>query len=204
MKITTATAPDVEEAVGHLCAAFSEDPITLFLLEAGPGYPARLSQFFSLLMRARIALSMPVLLARGPTGIQGATMGYTTAPPDWPSDLAQDWARFGQGVPGMAERMTVYDAIAERYKPSAPHHYLGVIGVDPTAQGLGIGMQLLKAFCDLSARDPQSAGVYLETAKPANVPFYERAGFVVTGRGRLGSETLWCMFLTQRPRQAGF
>jgi len=43
-------------------------------------------------------------------------------------------------------------------------------------------------------------GVYLETANPLNVRFYERVGFEVTGRGRLGTGTLWCMFLRHAPR----
>ena len=76
-----------------------------------------------------------------------------------------------------------------------PHHYLGVIGLDPALHGRGFGVQLLQAFCNQSAADPLSGGVYLETANPANVRFYARAGFEETGRGRLGDATLWCMFL---------
>jgi len=82
------------------------------------------------------------------------------------------------------------------------HYYLGVIGMDPTMHGLGIGTRLLRSFCDLSASDPRSSGVHLETANPSNVRFYERAGFAVTGQGSLGSETLWCMFLSHGPRHA--
>ena len=77
---------------------------------------------------------------------------------------------------------------------------LGVIGVDPNRHRLGVGTQLLKSFCDLSARDRLSGGVYLETAKASNVGFYERAGFAETGRGSLGPATLWCMYLPHGPR----
>lgn len=195
MQITAAIPSDLEPAVGCLAAAFAEDPITGFLLEAGPGYQARVTQFFSLLMGARIALGMPVLVARDAAGIRGAAMGYTTAAPPWPTSFADDWDRFEKAIPGLTERMALYDEIAAKSKPAVPHYYLGVIGMDPASHGLGMGAQLLKAFCELSAADPLSGGVYLETANPSNVKFYERAGFAQTGRGRMGNATLWCMFL---------
>ncbi|MBI3350782.1 MAG: GNAT family N-acetyltransferase [Burkholderiales bacterium] len=197
MQITAAAPSDIEHAVGCLVAAFAEDPITGFLLETAPNYRRRLTRFFSLLMDARIALDMPVLLARDTTGIRGAAMGYTTAPPPWPAGCADDWDRFEKAIPGLTDRMAQYDEIAQKSKPPVPHYYLGVIGVDPASHGLGMGAQLLKAFCELSAADPLSGGVYLETANPSNVRFYGRAGFAETGRGRLGSATLWCMFLRQ-------
>ncbi len=200
MQITAAAPSDLNQAVGCLAAAFAEDPITGFLLQFGPSYPNRVTEFFSLLMRARIALDMPVLVARGEAGIQGGAMGYTTARPAWPKAIAEDWDRFEMAIPGLIDRMAIYDGIAETSKPSVPHYYLGVIGVDSTLHGLGIGTQLLKSFCDLSASDPLSSGVYLETANPSNVRFYERAGFAVTGQGSLGDASLWCMFLQHAPR----
>lgn len=122
-------------------------------------------------------------------------MGYSTMHPAWPRDLTEEWDRFEKNTPGMSDRMAVYEELAAGCKPPTPHYYLGAIGIDPKVHGLGIGTQLLRSFCDLSASDPLSSGVYLETAKASNVGFYERAGFVETGRGTLGSATLWCMFL---------
>jgi ribosomal protein S18 acetylase RimI-like enzyme len=200
MKITTASLSDLNESIGCLAKAFAQDPITGFLLQAGPGYRDRVTQFFSLLMRARIALNMPVLVARGTSGIHGAVMGYASIRPAWPPELAEEWDRFEKATPGLTDRMAVYDEIAARCKPSAPHYYLGVIGIDPNLHGRGFGKQLLKAFCDLSASDCLSSGVYLETAEASNVGFYERAGFAETGRGSLGGSTLWCMYLPHRPR----
>jgi len=200
MQITAASLSDLEQAVGCLVAAFAEDPITGFLLQPGPGHRERLTHFFSLLMRARIALNMPVLVARGAATVHGSAMGYTTARPTWPKAVAEDWDHFEKTIPGFTDRMAIYDEIAEKCKPSAPHYYLGVIGIDPTMHRLGIGMQLLRSFCALSASDQLSGGVYLETANPSNVLFYERAGFEVAGQGALGSSNLWCMFLRHGPR----
>jgi GNAT superfamily N-acetyltransferase len=200
MQITTADRSDVDPAVRCLVAAFAEDPITGHLLCTGPRYPERLTRFFSLLMRARIALGMPVLLGRGAVGIHAAAMGNTTAPPPWPDDLEDEWKRLEDVSPGFGERSAVYDRIAHRSKPLVPHYYLGVIGTDPSMHGCGMGTQLLQSFCNLSASDPLSRGVYLETANASNVAFYESAGFDVVGHGSLGSATLWCMFLGHGPR----
>ena len=195
MQITTASNSDVQQAMGCLAAAFAQDPITGFLLQAGPNYQGRLWQFLSLLMRARIALDMPVLVARGAGGIHGVAMGYAAVRSPWPSAISEEWNRFEESIPGLPDRMAIYDEIAEKSKPPEPHYYLGVIGMDPKLHGLGHGKRLLESFCRLSADDRLSSGVYLETASPSNVRFYERAGFRETGRGKLGNGTLWCMFL---------
>jgi len=200
MKITAASASDIVEAVGCLATAFAQDPITGFLLQTSQGYRERVTRFFSLLMRARIELKMPVFVARGPHGIDGATMGYSTVRSEWPVDLMEEWDRFEKAIPGMTDRMAIYDEVATRFKPPAPHYYLGVIGTDPASQGSGVGTQLLKSFCEVSASDPLSSGVYLETAQASNLRFYERAGFAETGRGNLGDATLWCMFLPHERR----
>jgi GNAT superfamily N-acetyltransferase len=125
-------------------------------------------------------------------------MGYTTARPAWPTDITQEWDVFERQTPDLANRMAIYDRIAETYKPAAPHYYLGVIGTRPSRHGSGLGTRLLHSFCDLSSADRLSSGVYLETANPSNVGFYERAGFAVVGRGDMHGATLWCMFLEHR------
>lgn len=195
MQVVAATVSDIEPAVDCLARAFANDAITGYLLRAGPDYRDRLTQFFSLLMRARVGLGMPVFVARDAECIAGAVMGYDVAHPTWPQAIAEEWDRFEQSIPGFTGRMAVYDGIAQGARPSVPHYYLGVIGADPSRQGNGIGRMLLQAYCARSASDPLSRSVYLETANPSNVGFYQRAGFVVTGEGALGRDNLWCMFL---------
>ncbi|MBN8481220.1 MAG: GNAT family N-acetyltransferase [Xanthomonadales bacterium] len=194
MRIVPASPSDLDEAVTCLAAAFALDPITGFLLQAGSGYHERLTRFFSLLMRARFALDMPVFVAVDSAGVRGAAMGYSTVRTQWPGDLVEAWDRFERAVPGMSGRMATYDGVSNRYKPPEPHYYLGAIGTHPDFLRRGVGSRLLESFCERSASDPLSCGVYLETAQAANLAFYERAGFVTTGHGRLGDATLWCMY----------
>lgn len=64
---------------------------------------------------------------------------------------------------------------ADRHHPHEPHFYLAAIGVDPAAQGRGLGSQLLQPVLDLC--DEEQVPAYLESSDPANVDFYARHGF---------------------------
>lgn len=74
-------------------------------------------------------------------------------------------------------------ARVERLHPKRDHFYLAALGVDPAAQGRGIGSKLLQPVLDICDRD--GVGAYLESSDPANVDFYARHGFRVTGETRL-------------------
>jgi len=55
--------------------------------------------------------------------------------------------------------------------------HLDSIGVEPSAQGRGIGSALVES--GLTRARVDQAGVFLETGTPRNVPYYERFGFRV-------------------------
>ena len=61
------------------------------------------------------------------------------------------------------------------------HWYLAGIGVDPSAQGRGIGSALLEP--GLSAAAAAGVPAVLLTNNEANLSFYERSGFVVVREG---------------------
>ena len=56
---------------------------------------------------------------------------------------------------------------------------LNLLAVDPVRQGRGYGAAMMRALTN--ELDRQSAKCYLETENPANLKFYERFGFFVTG-----------------------
>jgi GNAT superfamily N-acetyltransferase len=63
----------------------------------------------------------------------------------------------------------------DEHHPEEPCWYLAFMGVDPKAQGQGIGSGLLAAV--LSAADRDQAPAYLEASCPENRQLYERHGF---------------------------
>ena len=79
----------------------------------------------------------------------------------------------------------------DRLHPPAPHWYLGTFGVDPDAQGRGLGRALLLAW--LGHVDEAPEDVYLETDRPENLAFYERAGFATVRETAVCDVSIWCM-----------
>jgi predicted N-acetyltransferase YhbS len=84
---------------------------------------------------------------------------------------------------------------AER-DPDEPHVHLGPVAVDVHLQGQGIGSLMMQEHC----RRLDSTGEvgYLETDKPENVRFYERAGYRVVGEATALGVTSW--FMRREPR----
>lgn len=82
--------------------------------------------------------------------------------------------------------------------PREAHWYLPQIGVDPTAQGKGLGAELMRFA--LARCDQEEALAYLEASKPQNIPFYQRHGFGVIGEIQIGCGPVVTPML-RRPRR---
>lgn len=68
--------------------------------------------------------------------------------------------------------------------PAEPHWFLPAIGVDPPAQGRGLGAALMAPM--LARCDEEGAIAYLESSNLRNLPFYERLGFEAVARIQAG------------------
>ncbi len=84
------------------------------------------------------------------------------------------------------------DALLERDAPE-PHWYLGVLGVEPTSQGLGLGERLMRPIVERA--DAERLPITLETTRERNVEFYRRRGFEILVAGRLPDDgpPFWTM-----------
>jgi ribosomal protein S18 acetylase RimI-like enzyme len=102
-----------------------------------------------------------------------------TAPPEHLDDLL-----------GIFEQM-------EQWHPEEPHWYLAMVGVEPNAQGKGLGASLMRHA--VARCDQERALAYLESSNPRNIALYLRHGFEVMGEIRVGAGPLVTPMI-RRPR----
>ncbi|RAV23022.1 GNAT family N-acetyltransferase [Paenibacillus contaminans] len=91
-----------------------------------------------------------------------------------------------------------YMRVTRNAAPSLPHHYLIMIGVDPNAQGRGIGKALLTHLFCLAESDHRSQGIALDTENEENVVLYRRFGFTLNRETEIGSLPVYCLFYRKK------
>ena len=191
MRISKLDESQIDVAADVLVRAFFDYPVWTWL---APDEMHRRE-----LMPWFMRLSLDWALGQGETYIAGdpiAGVAMWEPPGRLDADLDDDstretrsaWDELPQraGADAMARFSAMIAAqrpIRERLSASAPVWYLPWLGVDPSAQRTGVGTALLR---DMFGR-ADAAGVpcILETEKEANVPYYERHGFVVAESGEL-------------------
>jgi GNAT superfamily N-acetyltransferase len=191
IEVRSATSDEIPHAVAAIVAAFVTDPPARFAWPSPHDY----------------LHAMPLATRE----FAGACFGHGTAYVTTDFSGAALWLPPGVEPNGealarmfreTAQREHLDDLLAtfekmEGSHPREPHWYLPQIGVDPTAQGRGLGAALMRHA--LARCDQERALAYLEASKPANVPFYQRHGFEVTGEIRVGAAPVITPML-RRPR----
>jgi ribosomal protein S18 acetylase RimI-like enzyme len=84
-----------------------------------------------------------------------------------------------------AQRGKAVEDALHRAHPSDPHWYLASLGIDPQAQGKGVGSALVRS--GLERCDRESEPAYLECLEQL-VPYYERFGFEITAEIEMPDE----------------
>lgn len=81
------------------------------------------------------------------------------------------------GVIGLSKLFSVMrkEALLRRLRPEGKLYYLWFIGVDPDAQGQGLGGELLDRLCADAAMMGRT--ICLETSTAENLPWYSSHGF---------------------------
>lgn len=190
------TAAEVGEVAATLARAFEDDPVVAWILGDGVTAPHdRATRFFA--MDLRNHLGHGACFVTDPAG--GASIW---APPGkWkttPRGLLRGMATLGRTVPARVPKVLRLLGAIEDVHPTEPHHYLAVLGTDPARRGEGLGVAAMAPV--LERADADGTGCYLESSKEANLPYYERAGFRVTGviEPPAGAPTLWSMWRDPR------
>lgn len=161
-----------------LADAFDVDPLQRWLFPSDRHRQRRLRRFYELDLRHR--LEGRCIVERSAT--EGVAFWHppgdrSTVPARSAVRLAPAFLSVAAHHPIAAIR--VLGAVAAA-RPDEAHWYLSHLAVAPAAHARGIGSGLLRD--GLARADTEGVGVYLETANPANLAFYDRHGFDQVGR----------------------
>ncbi|WP_327130660.1 GNAT family N-acetyltransferase [Streptomyces sp. NBC_01343] len=194
----TATIDDASMVGRTLALAFDDDPMMRWFFPGEAARAAGLGRYFSTIFTRQYA-------RHGVCEYTDAAAAFWV-PPGAQDKAVPDAGTIGELSEILGDRAALFRQAAEAAAgegPQEPHWYLAVIGADPAAQGRGHGAALLRS--GLARADAAGLPVYLESSKPANLPFYEHFGFTVLGEVQLpgGGPALWPMRRGPAPRPAG-
>ena len=182
LPVTETSSADTERAVAVIGLAFTADPVFRWIFPD----PGRYLRYFPAFLRvlASAAVQHGTALQVGDCAAAALWL-----PPNAAPDRAALSAIMREGV--AADRQAEFFAFAERmrsHRPSEPHWWLPMIGVDPLHRHKGFGSALLQHA--LVRCDSDHMPAHLETGNPANVPLYERHGFKSLGSFQVGSSPI--------------
>lgn len=176
---TIAGDAEVDRAIATLVLAFGADPIARWMYDD----PNQYLHYIPRLFRALGTSSFEAAAAHRTSDGLGVSLWL---PPGVHSDDGPLEVVIAESIAD--ERQAEVAAVFERtehYRPSEPHWYLSLIGVEPLHRNKGCGAALLQHGLRQCDRDHHPA--YLWSSNPLNVPFYERHGFVIAGTIQVGS-----------------
>jgi len=177
--VAAVAATEVDQAVAAISLAFISDPAARWVYPD----PSTYINYFPKFVRAFGGNAFAHGTAHQVSEFRGAALWL---PPDVHPDHEALDSLMQESLP--ADRLQELSGVFERmgeYHPNEPHWYLPLIGVDSAHQGRGYGSALLRHA--LRQCDTDNVAAYLESSNPANVPLYERHGFVVLGTIQVGS-----------------
>jgi ribosomal protein S18 acetylase RimI-like enzyme len=169
---------DRERALDTLLLAFAADPVERWMWPESAQYLAHFPRFLAAFGGESFAQGTAWRLA------EFSAVALWFPPGTGPDDAAIAAAVTETVAPSRhRDVFSVAEQMQEAH-PSFSHWYLPWLGVDPALQGRGLGAELI-SHC-LRVVDEDHLPTYLETPNPQTIPFYERAGFAVTGEARAG------------------
>lgn len=192
---------DLEGAAALLARAFRGDPLIAYLTQdVERPLGELLPTFFRFPCEVRLRLDWP-LLGRFQDGALAGVAGVTLPEDaDWPPALEAVYRETQDALGRVGtRRLEAYAARVDAERPSAPNHMLGVLGVDPEAQGRGHGRALLDAVQALAEAHPRSTGVWLDTESERSAAFYRRCGFEEVSRTEVDGLPIWCLMRVNAP-----
>ncbi len=189
IEIRDATPDEMPQTVATIVAAFITDPVGRFAWPSPHEY-----------------------LRAAPLGTRewaGASLEHGTAyvsadfcaaalwlsPGVHPNQEALEKVFRGTAKPEKLDDLLATFEKMDQWHPEEPLWYLPLIGVEPNAQGTGLGGVLMRHA--VARCDQEGALAYLESSNPRNISLYERHGFEVMDEIQVGAGPLVTPMLRQ-------
>lgn len=190
-----ASERDLTTIEATLGRAFADDPVSKWMLGRRLT-PERIGVLDAALAEGHLDDGLSTITANGEAvSIWAAPKRFRIPARKMLGHLPRAFAALGPS--GFARMLSM--AEVEKLHPPEPHYYLAVLGTDPAHQGKGLGSAVITPT--IAKADSEGVACYLESSKEANLAFYHRHGFEVTGTHDLGKgkgPRLWLMWREPR------
>ena len=177
--LAVSTVDDAPLAGTVLAEAFAEDPVMNWIFPAVADRATALIPWFVLAAEVAVRRS-----SAWEVRVHGEVQGVAVWVPPGVDGVVDEATRpafvavsADLGGDDALARMGAVGALTHEHHPSQRHWYLFLAGVRPSAQGRGLGADLLGPV--LARADRDSVGSHLESSNPRNVAFYERLRYRV-------------------------
>jgi GNAT superfamily N-acetyltransferase len=176
---TIAGDAEIDHAIATLVLAFSTDPVARWMYDDPHQYLLHIPRRFRALGTSSFAAGAAQRTSDGlgvalwlPPGVHGDDRPLEAV-------IAESIAAEKQADVSAAFTRT------EHYRPTEPHWYLSLIGVEALHRNKGCGAALLQH--SLRQCDREHFPAYLWSSNPLNTSLYERHGFEIVGTIQVGS-----------------
>jgi ribosomal protein S18 acetylase RimI-like enzyme len=168
-----------DHAIARLVLAFVTDPIARWMYDQPEVFLRHLPRMFR-------ALGMSSFEAGGAHRTKDGTGVALWLPPGVDGEAEPLEVITRDSIP--QERQADVGALFERteaFRPTEPHWYLSLIGVETMQRGRGYGAALIRHA--LLQCDAAHLPAYLWSSNPQNISLYARHGFEIAGTIQVGS-----------------
>jgi GNAT superfamily N-acetyltransferase len=176
---TIAGDTEVDHAIATLVLAFGTDPVARWMYDGPREYLQHIPRLFRALGTSSFEAGAAQRTSDGlgvalwlPPGVHGDDGPLETV-------IAESIAGEKQDDVGAVFERTEY------YRPTEPHWYLSLIGVEALHRNKGYGAAILQH--GLRQCDREHRPAYLWSSNPLNISLYERHGFETVGMIQVGS-----------------
>jgi hypothetical protein len=176
---TIAGACEVDRAIAKLVLAFGTDPVARWMYDNPHEYLLHIPRLFRALGKSSFEAG----------AAQRTSDGYDVAlwlPPGVRGDDGPLEAVLAESIAGgkLVDVGSVFE-MTEHYRPTEPHWYFSLIGVEVLHWNEGCGATLLQH--GLRQCDREHRPAYLWSSNPQNTSLYRRHGFEIMDTIQVGS-----------------